>query len=44
MHTGIAIQREQGFLWLLPPQEVALAEAQAAAGEIDAGLARLEER
>jgi predicted ATPase len=43
MQTGVAIQREQSFLWLLPPQEVALAEAQAAAGEIDAGLARLEE-
>jgi adenylate cyclase len=42
MRRGIAIQREQGFVWLLPPQEAALAEAEAAAGEIDAGLKRLE--
>jgi class 3 adenylate cyclase/predicted ATPase len=43
MQTGIAIQREQGVLWLLPSQEAALAEAEAAAGGIDAGLKRLEE-
>jgi predicted ATPase len=41
MQTGIAIHREQGILWLLPPQEVALAEAEAASGEVDAGLQRL---
>jgi predicted ATPase len=43
MQTGIAIQREQGFLWLLPPQEVALAEAEASAGEAGAGLQRLDD-
>jgi predicted ATPase len=42
MRRGIAIQREQGFVWLLPPQEAALAEAEAAAGELDAGRGRLE--
>jgi len=34
MQTGIAIQREQGFFWLLPPQEVTLAEAEAAADAV----------
>jgi predicted ATPase len=43
MQTGIGVQREQGFLWLLPPQEAALAEAVAAAGEIDARLPRLDD-
>jgi predicted ATPase len=43
MQTGIAIQREHDCLWLLPPQEAALAEAEAAAGEIDVGLKRLED-
>jgi class 3 adenylate cyclase/predicted ATPase len=43
MQTGIAIQREHDCLWLLPPQEAALAEAEAVAGEIDAGLKRLED-
>jgi len=43
MQTGIAIWRELGLLYLLPPQEAALAEAEAAAGEIDAGLKRLED-
>jgi predicted ATPase len=43
MRNGIAIQRESGFLWTLPPQEAALAEAEASAGEIDAGLRRLED-
>ena len=42
MRRGIAIQREQGFVWLLPPQEAALAEAEAAAGELDVGRGRLE--
>jgi DNA-binding winged helix-turn-helix (wHTH) protein/predicted ATPase len=41
MQTGIAIWRELGLLYLLPPQEAALAEAEASAGEIDAGLRRL---
>jgi predicted ATPase len=43
MQTGIAIHRERGNLWLLPPQEAALAEAEAGAGEIDAGLERLDD-
>jgi predicted ATPase len=43
MQRGNAIYREQGFPWLLPPQEVALAETQAAAGEVDAGLERLDD-
>jgi predicted ATPase len=43
MQTGVAIHREQGLLWLLPPQEVALAEAEAASGEVDAGLQRLDD-
>ena len=42
MRDGIAIQREQGLLSFLPPQETALAEAEAAAGEVGAGLKRLE--
>jgi class 3 adenylate cyclase/predicted ATPase len=43
MRRGIAIQREHGLLFLLPLWEVALAEAEAAAGEVGAGLKRLEE-
>jgi predicted ATPase len=43
MQTGIAIARERGLLLLLPLQEVALAEAEAATGDIAAGLKRLED-
>jgi predicted ATPase len=40
MRRGLAIYREQGRIWLLP--EAVLAEAEASAGEIDAGLRRLD--
>jgi len=40
MRRGLAIYREQGRIWLLP--EAVLAEAEASAGETDAGLRRLE--
>jgi len=43
MRRGIAIEREQGMLWLLPSLEAALAEAEASAGETDAGLQRLDD-
>ena len=39
MRRGVAINREQGYLWFL--LEEALAEAEAGAGETDAGLRRL---
>jgi class 3 adenylate cyclase/tetratricopeptide (TPR) repeat protein len=39
MRRGLAIEREQGFVWLLPSLEAALAEAEASAGETDAGVA-----
>jgi predicted ATPase len=42
IRRGIAIAREEGRLWLLPSFEAALAEAEASAGETDAGLRRLE--
>jgi predicted ATPase/ABC-type transport system involved in cytochrome c biogenesis ATPase subunit len=42
MRRGIAIEREQGFVWLLANFEAALAEAEASAGETDAGLRRLD--
>jgi predicted ATPase len=42
MQKGIAIHRDQGFFWLLPPQEAALAEAEAGSGEIAAALERLD--
>jgi tetratricopeptide (TPR) repeat protein len=42
MRRGVAIEREQGFVWLLPCLEAALAEAEASAGETDAGLRRLD--
>jgi class 3 adenylate cyclase/predicted ATPase len=42
MRRGLAINREQGFVWFLPNFEAALAEAEASAGEIDAGLRRLD--
>jgi predicted ATPase len=41
MRRGIAIDREQGFVFFLPSLEAALAEAEASAGETDAGLRRL---
>ena len=40
---GIAIVREQGSILLLPSLEAALAEAEASAGETDAGLRRLDD-
>jgi len=43
MRRGLAIDREQGFLWLLPSFEAALAEAEASTGETDAGLRRLDD-
>jgi len=43
MRRGLANFREQGFVWLLPTLEAALAEAEASAGEIDAGLRRLDD-
>jgi predicted ATPase len=42
MRRGIALEREQGSVWLLPSFEAALAEAEADAGETDAGLRRLD--
>jgi predicted ATPase len=43
MRRGLAINREQGFVWLLPGFEAALAEAEARASETDAGLRRLDD-
>src|SRR6516165_2256182 len=43
MRRGLAIFREQGRNWLLPIFEAALAEAEAGAGESDAGLRRLDD-
>ncbi len=43
MPRGLAIAREQGQVFLLPSFEAALAEAETAAGEIVAGLQRLED-
>jgi predicted ATPase len=43
MRRGIALEREQGLVWLLPTLEAALAEAEARAGETDAGLRRLDD-
>src|SRR5262249_21941474 len=43
MRRGIVIVREEGRLWLLPSFEAALAEAEAGAGETDAGLQRLDD-
>jgi adenylate cyclase len=42
MRRGLAIPREQAKVWLLP-LKVALAEAEAGAGETDAGLRRLDD-
>jgi predicted ATPase len=43
MRRGLAIAREQGNVWFLPSLEAALAEAEASAGETDAGLRRLDD-
>jgi predicted ATPase len=43
MRRGIAMDREKGGAYLLPSLEAALAEAEAKAGEIDAGLRRLDD-
>jgi predicted ATPase len=43
MRRGRAIAREQGTNWLSPHSEAALAEAEASAGETDAGLRRLDD-
>jgi len=43
MQRGLAIGRERGFASHLPIFEAALAEAEASAGEIDAGLRRLDD-
>jgi len=43
MRRGLAIEREQGFIWLRPGFEAALAKAEASSGEVDAGLQRLED-
>ena len=43
MRRGLAIARDQGRNWLLPSLEAALAEAEARAGETDAGLRRLDD-
>jgi predicted ATPase len=43
MRRGLAIDREQGFCWFLPSFEATLAEAEAMAGETEAGLRRLDD-
>ena len=43
MRRGLAIVREQSNVWFLPSLEAALAEAEARAGETDAGLRRLDD-
>jgi ATP/maltotriose-dependent transcriptional regulator MalT len=43
MRRGLAVNREQGIVWFLPSLETALAEAEASAGETDAGLRRLDD-
>jgi predicted ATPase len=43
MRRGLAIDREQGKNWVLPSFEATLAEAEASAGETDAGLRRLDD-
>jgi hypothetical protein len=42
MRRGLAIVREQGWNWVLPSLEAALAGAEAGAGETDGGLRRLD--
>jgi len=43
MRRGLAINQEQGIVRFLPSLEAALAEAEASAGETDAGLQRLDD-
>jgi predicted ATPase len=43
MRRGLAIVREQGYIWLLPSLEAGLAEAEASVGETDSGLRRLDD-
>jgi adenylate cyclase len=43
MRRGIGIERKEGLAWFLPSLEAALAEAEASAGETDAGLRRLDD-
>jgi len=43
MRKGIETAREQGLVWFLLSFEAALAEAEASAGETDAGLRRLDD-
>jgi class 3 adenylate cyclase/predicted ATPase len=43
MRRGLTIYRGQGRVWLMPNLAAALAEAEAGAGEIDAGLRRLDD-
>jgi predicted ATPase len=43
MRRGLAIYREQGLVFFLPCFEAALAEAEAAAGETNVGLRRLDD-
>jgi len=43
MRRGLAVVREQGNVWFLPSLEAALAEAEARAGETDAGLQRMDD-
>jgi len=43
MRRSLAIVPERGQVWLLPRFEAALAEAEASAGETDAGLRRLDD-
>src|SRR6202008_5051812 len=43
MRRGLAIHREHGRNWVFSSFEAALAEAEACAGETDAGLRRLDD-
>jgi predicted ATPase len=43
MRRGLAIFREQGFVYVVPSLEAALAESEASAGETGAGLRRLDD-
>jgi len=43
MRRALTIYREQGKNWQLSSLEAALAEAEASAGETDAGLRRLDD-
>jgi predicted ATPase len=42
IRRGLAIEREEGFVWFLPSFDAVLAEAEASAGETDSGLRRLD--